>query len=712
MAWYSQSSDDFDTWANWNDAADGSGSAATQLTDFDTNDVIIQSGHTIVFNVDMHAFTGLTKLEIKGGATPGMLVCESGGDGTYYLKLTGDIIGTTDTNRGRLLANSDEVWGNTGALPNGRKFIIHLQGTAQVEATNLDIALYCTQPTNKFVHCYGTKFDFDAATDCNPTTNVLTLNTTAPAEGVDVTLVAAAGATLPTGLYEDRLYYVRDNSGNDCKLATTNSDDTIVDITADGSGTIYLLTEQASGTAELNVLEDVTSDTGWDATDGHDFVVLVDALAPASYDIQRTTISVIDDADTITLADSVDSAQYAGTRLYLSSRNVSVRYYGTTNQGIFNYGSGDTHGGVFQCEIRNAQSQTSFYGYGVYYGSGHTISGSVSGCTSGIIYGSGHTISGSVSGCNSGIIYGSGYTISGPVSGCTYGVNAGSGHTISGTVSGCNSGIIYGSGHTISGTVSGCSSGINYGSGHTISGSVSGCNYGFRYGSGHTISGSVSGCTYGFNEGSGYTISGPVSGCITSFYFPVGNIVVLPGSDVTYSFSQRDTIGYHSRIAVEEYGGTPNTYKIHDNAGDIIKTACNGTGDAPSVDPDSGNGYCIEASNIQSNCGSMNKLVIFSKHRIWLTAATYTVTYKVQTTYSGITAGNLKLTCNYIGTAGAIIETTNAPTINVRSNDADWSQTLAVTFTTTADGWADFKMELMEYQSGDAVYVWPTPVIS
>ena len=617
MAWYSQSSDDFDTWANWNDAADGSGNAATQLTDFDTNDVIIQSGHTIVFNVDMHAFTGLTKLEIKGGATPGMLVCESGGDGTYYLKLTGDIIGTTDTNRGRLLANSDEVWGNTGALPNGRKFIIHLQGTAQVEATNLDIALYCTQPTNKFVHCYGTKFDFDAATDCNPTTNVLTLNTTAPAEGVDVTLVAAAGATLPTGLYEDRLYYVRDNSGNDCKLATTNSDDTIVDITADGSGTIYLLTEQASGTAELNVLEDVTSDTGWDATDGHDFVVLVDALAPASYDIQRTTISVIDDADTITLADSVDSVQYAGTRLYLSSRNVSVRYYGTTNQGIFNYGSGDTHGGVFQCAIRNAQSQTNFYGYGINYGSGHIISGTVSGCSYGINYGFGHTISGSVSGCNSGIIYGSGYTISGPVSGCT-----------------------------------------------------------------------------------------------TSFYFPVGNIVVLPGSDVTYSFSQRDTIGYHSRIAVEEYGGTPNTYKIHDNAGDIIKTACNGTGDAPSVDPDSGNGYCIEASNIQSNCGSMNKLVIFSKHRIWLTAATYTVTYKVQTTYSGITAGNLKLTCNYIGTAGAIIETTNAPTINVRSNDADWSQTLAVTFTTTADGWADFKMELMEYQSGDAVYVWPTPVIS
>jgi hypothetical protein len=186
----------------------------------------------------------------------------------------------------------------------------------------------------------------------------------------------------------------------------------------------------------------------------------------------------------------------------------------------------------------------------------------------------------------------------------------------------------------------------------------------------------------------------------------------MPGADVAYTFYERNGIGRAGRVAAEEYGGTPNAYKIQDNAGDIIKTACDGTGDAPSVDPDSGSGYCLEASNIQSTCGSINKLLIFDKHRIWFTSGSYTVTYKVQTTYAGITAGNLQLTCRYIGTSGAIVETTNAPAISQRSNDADWSQTLAVTFTTTADGWADFKVELMEYESGNEVYVWPTPVIS
>ena len=602
--YYSQGSDDWSTVANWDTTEGGGGSNPSNVADMDDDTFIIQAAHTITLDCDMSGFAnGIAGLQITGGATPGMLVCESGGDGTYYLKIkTGtDITGTTDTNRGRILANSDEVWGNTGALPNGRKFIIDLQGTAQIEATNLDIALYCTNPANTFVHCYGTKFDFAADTDCDPATNVLTLNDTAPAEGTDVTLVAAAGATLPTGLYEDRLYYVRDNDGNDCKLATTNSDDTIVDITADGSGTIYLLTEQASSTAELNVLEDVTSDSPWSATDGHDFVVLVDALAPASYDIQRTTISVIDDADTITLAASVNSAQYAGTRLYLSSRNISIRYYGTTNQGIVNYASDDTHGGVFQCEIRNAQSQTSFYGYG-----------------------------------------------------------------------------------------------INYGLGHTISGSVSGCNYGIYYGSGHTISGSVSGCS-------------------NDFYFPVGDIVVLPGSASTYTLGNRGALtGENGRISIEEYLGTPNAHKILDQYGDIIKTACDGTGDAPSADPDSGNGYCIEASNIQDIFGVAGKLVLFqrTKHRMWLTADTYTVTYKIQTTYAGIAEGGLTLRGWYIGTDGAITETTDNSAISQRSGDTDWTQTLAVTFTTSAAGWASFQLELTEYESGNEVYVWPTPAIT
>jgi hypothetical protein len=662
----------------------------------DGDSVVIAAGHSILMNEDTSAMTGLRTVTIAGIAsgTPGMLYFKNATSGHLKIRTGYHLIGTDLAVRGRLLANSDGVWGNTGSLAFADKAVIDLQGTAQIQATYLDIALYDTEPTNKFVHCYGTKYDFNAATAVSVANDTIDLGTPPPAAGTDVILLPAAGATIPTGLYKDRVYYVRTVVGNTCKLATQNSDATIVDITVAGSGTVSLLTEQASGTATLNVFEDVTGDAPWITTDGHDRVVLVDAGAPSNYDQQRVTLTTIN-AATIVISATVDSAQYAGARLFLSSRNVSVRSAGTSSsQAIVLYNAADAHGGVFQCEIINtAGAGTTFYGYGIRYGSGHTISGSISGCYYGICYSSGHTISGSISGCYCGIYYSSGHTISGSISGCNYGIYYGSGCIISGSISGCNFGICHGSGHTISGSISGCGSGIRYGSGHTISGSISGCGYGIRYGSGHTISGSISGCNY-------------------SFYFSVGDITIKPGADVAYIFGQRNVIGNVSRIAAEEYGGTPNAYKIHDNAGDIIKTACDGTGDAPSVDPDGGNGNCIEASNIQSNCGSINKLVIFDQHRIWLAAATYTVTYKVQTTYAGITAGNLKLTCNYIGAAGAIIETTNAPAINVRGDDTDWTQTLAVTFTTSTAGWADFKMELMEYESGNEVYVWPTPVIS
>jgi len=158
--------------------------------------------------------------------------------------------------------------------------------------------------------------------------------------------------------------------------------------------------------------------------------------------------------------------------------------------------------------------------------------------------------------------------------------------------------------------------------------------------------------------------------------------------------------------------------KIYEMFGDIVKTACDGTGDAPSVDPDGGTGNCIEVSNVQSNLGIPtgaiypNVLPIFTNHRIWMTAASHTVTYKVQTTFAGITAGNLILTARYISTGGALAEITNAPAINTRADDTDWTQTLAVTFEPVRAGWVDFKMVLQEYESGNEVYVWPTPVIS
>jgi len=434
------------------------------------------------------------------------------------------------------------------------------------------------------VHCYGAKYDFDGATKVDPANDTIDLGVTPPDVGTSVILLLNSGASMPGGLYEDRLYYIRAVSGNTCKLAEQNSDEDIVDIISDGSGTISLLTPQASETSTLNVFEDVTGDSPWSTTTGHNRAVLVDAQAPENYDQQRITLSTIT-ATQITISANVDSAQFAGTRLYLSSRNVSVRSSGTsTSQAIVDYGGSPTRSGIFQNEIVNpAGSGTTFYGYG-----------------------------------------------------------------------------------------------INSGSGHNIPGIISGCKY--------------------------------------SFAFPFGNATAKSGHKIDQVFSGRNVIGNIGRLAMEDYLGIPNAYKIVDNMGDIVKTACDGTGDAPSVDPDGGHGDCIEASNIQSNIGNTwgSKLVIFDKHRIWLAAGTHTITYKLQTTYAGLSAGNLKLIVNYINGASPLARTeaANASAITQRSDNSDWSQTLSVTFTSALAGWVDCAMELYKYEAGNEIYVWPTPVVS
>jgi hypothetical protein len=132
----------------------------------------------------------------------------------------------------------------------------------------------------------------------------------------------------------------------------------------------------------MNVLEDVTADN-WTVGDT---AVLVDA-GPVDYDQQRVTLSTIN-ADSIVMSANVDSAQYPGARIYLSRRNVSVRSNGTSSsQPIIDFSSATTRSGKFGCEVINISGTgTTFYGYGFNSGSGHNISGTVTGCTTGISY--------------------------------------------------------------------------------------------------------------------------------------------------------------------------------------------------------------------------------------------------------------------------------------------------------------------------------------
>jgi hypothetical protein len=466
---------------------------------------------------------------------------------------------------------------------------------------------------NKMVHTYGVKYEFNSATAVNSTTDVIDLGVTPPAAGTAVTLVPVSGGTLPEGLFEDEIYYVRTVSGTTCMLSHQNNDTTVADITSGGTGTTCMLTGYGSGSATMNVLEDVTGDL-WSVGDA---VALIDS-APENYDQQRVTLAAIS-AATITLSSAVDSVQYAGARLAIASRNVEITSLCTTNINIVDFKTATFTGAVLQCGILSRSGTGStFYGNGLRDGTGHTVSGSVFGCT-----------------------------------------------------------------------------------------------YGLYSGTGHTVSGSVFGCSNGLRDGTGHTVSGSVYNNAADFRYPL-TATMLSGSQSTFVFASQNTVGTPGRIPCENFNGVAGAHKTFDAFGDVIKTACDGASGAPSAGPSGAEGDCIEVSNIQSNCDTVNYLSIIPRHRLWLTAGSHTITYSVQSSFTVIPAGRLKLVINYISAVSPLVNTnvSDSPEISQRASDTDWAQTLSATFTAAADGWVDCKIDLMHYESGAVVYVWPTPTVS
>jgi len=588
----SAGSGDWSVGANW---VGGSAPA-------DGDDVVIAAGHNVLMNADLSSWTGLTTLTIASHATtPGMLYFKDGTDGHLKFR-TGTnygILGNNDgVTLGRLLANHDGNWpaGDTDdPLTFANKAIIQLDGTSRIMGTYLEIKLFCTQPTNTFVETYGTAYTCtNQSTDINTTTGIITFTGAPPSEGTPV-MIKSSG-TLPTGWTNTDVYYVRTVSGNTCKLALQNADANIVIPSATGSGTLTMYSGHTNtSTATMNVVQDVTADTPWVTTDGHDYVCLVDCNAPENYDQQRTQLTTIN-AGTIVLSANVDSAQYPLARIFLVSRNVSIRFTGNTTVNILDV----VHNSILQCEIRaTAGTGTTFYGSGLYYSYSNTISGT-----------------------------------------------------------------------------------------------ISGCYYGLFYSCSNTISGTISGCSY---------ISRKSINNVLRNNADIGVQTVIYGINTAYE---------HNRLKCENLNRVDGTHKIYDNYGDVLKTACDGTGDAPSVDPDSGSGYCLEASNIQQNCVDVNSaLRIIEDVRIWLAAGTHTLAYKVQTTYT--TSVDLVLTIDYIGADGVITRATKSAAVATRDNDADWTKTITSdSFTTTEDGWITVSLDLVEYEANDEVYVWPEPTIT
>jgi hypothetical protein len=664
-------------WSNtttvWNDTESCTPGTPGSYVPVDGDSVVICSGVSIQMDADQSSFTGLLTVTIQGGSSPGMLYFKDGASGYLKIRTGYNLDGTLSTNRGRLLANSDGVWGNTGALGFSYKAIIDLQGTAKVLAANLDIALYATHPTNWFVRTYGTKKTVTGSA----TNDTLTATSHGWSDGTALS-VRVSGGSLPSPLLTDRVYFVVNATTDTFKLAYT-SGGSAIDLTTDGSGTIEAYSGHTNtSTATMNVLEDVTSDTPWTTTDGHDRVVLVD-IGPEAADWQRTQLSAIA-SGSITLAENVDSAQNPGARIYLSSRNVSIRSNSTgTSQIIIDFSTNAYRTPcVFGGEIVNtAGTGSTVYGVGINGGYDVEVQGIFASCAQAVASSTNLSVSGVIAGCDYALNSGQNIVVSGTLAGCTWAITNCRSVTVSGNILGSSNGLYGGYEIILTGTLIGGSNAIYYTGPVTVFGTVYGFTSHFR----------SSGYVY-VRFMSGASINKPLA------------------------FGDRNAQGYKHRIYFENYDGTLDDHRIFDSFGDIVKTACNGSGDAPSQDPSGGNGYAIGAVNLQSNLNADNKLRILDEFRVWLAAGTHTVTFKVQTTFAGISAGNLLLTANYLTTGTALGTQTNAPAISQRSSATDWSQTLSVTFTSAYDGWATFYIDLFEYEANNEVYIWPVPTIS
>jgi hypothetical protein len=327
----------------------------------DGDDVVIAAGHSVLMDDNTSYMTGLLSVTIQGHATtPAMLYFKNGTNGILKLRTGGyQILGTTGTLKGRLLANANGVWGDSTPLSNSNRALIIVSNTSYINGTYLDISLHCARPTRTYVHTYGTKYEFIASSGTvNTTNNTIDLGVTPPANGTTIQIMSPSGI-LPSGAEAEFKYFVNSVSGNTFKLSSGNSATTVIPLTHPGSGRCIVYTGYAAGSTTVNVLEDVTTDSCWGTASGWNLTNLCNSFAmDAARDNQVQRITNITPSS-ITLDVAVNSTQHAGARLYLLSRNVYIRNEGATGstQTIVSYpGSTPAYSGDFHCLIMNESS--------------------------------------------------------------------------------------------------------------------------------------------------------------------------------------------------------------------------------------------------------------------------------------------------------------------------------------------------------------------
>jgi hypothetical protein len=115
----------------------------------DGDAIVVAAGHTLTWNVDYSAWTtGVAGITITSHATTPAQLTFPTANGTYFLPIkTGtNIIGTNLAAKGKLYVGSSGT-----PQPPLAKVTISLLTTATIDCLYLDVKIYCTEPTHKYV---------------------------------------------------------------------------------------------------------------------------------------------------------------------------------------------------------------------------------------------------------------------------------------------------------------------------------------------------------------------------------------------------------------------------------------------------------------------------------------------------------------------------------------------------------------------------------
>jgi hypothetical protein len=148
-------------------------------------------------------------------------------DATTVTLTTGPAIGATVTSWALVIR----------PLPVARVSSILLGALSSVLTRYLDCAMYSAEPTTQSVRTYGTT---DTFTVTDTTNDIITLDAASAVVAIltnTTPVFLSTSGTLPTGLDNTTLYYVRDVSGKTCKLYTTQTGGSAVNLTDTGTGT-------------------------------------------------------------------------------------------------------------------------------------------------------------------------------------------------------------------------------------------------------------------------------------------------------------------------------------------------------------------------------------------------------------------------------------------------------------------------------------------